>query len=183
MNAAFRWHGSKWRMYQVVAEHVNKTTVYTEAFGGSAAILLQKPITGIEVFNDLDSDVYNFFDCLRRRRDELLQAIAATPYSRQLFEQVDEQRRAGYWPSEPIEQALYFFVLCEQGWGGKKHNGRRSWRKQRTAGCNAPNRSWAWGGAPDRLLEISQRLRHVFLENRPALYDNTDTARVAGGMN
>jgi DNA adenine methylase len=180
MNAAFRWHGSKWRMYPEIAEHLTKTTVYTEAFGGSAAILLQKPITGIEVYNDLDTDVYNFFDCLRCRRDEFLQALAATPYSRQLFDEVDEAIRSGARPTDPIERALYFFVLCEQGWGGKKHAGRRSWRKQKTAGDGIPNRAWAWGGAPERLLQISERLRHVFIENRPALdvireYDGLDT--------
>lgn len=179
MNAAFRYHGSKWRMYPLIAEYLTKTTVYTEPFGGSAAILLQKPVMGIEVYNDLDGDVYNFFHCLRCRRDELLPALAATPYSRQLFDEVDAAKRAGNWPVDPIARALFFFILCEQGWGGKKHNGRRSWRKQKLAGSDAPNRAWAWAGAPDRLLEISERLRHVFIENRPALdvireYDGRD---------
>lgn len=169
MNAAFRYHGSKWRMWPIIAEYVTKHTVYTESFGGSAAILLQKPVAGIEVLNDIDGDIYNFWDCLRRHRVEFLQAIAATPYSRQLFDEVDEAKRYGRWPVDPIERALYFFVLCEQGWGGKKHSGRRSWRKQKLAGSDAPNRAWAWAGAPDRLLEISDRLRCVFLENRPAL--------------
>lgn len=179
MNAAFRYHGSKWRMYPYVEEFVSKTTVYTESFGGSAAILLQKPVMGIEVYNDLDGDVYTFFDCLRRRRDELLQALAATPYSRQLFDEVDEAKRCGRWPVDPVERALYFFILCEQGWGGKKHNGRRSWRKQKMAGSGAPNRAWTWGDAPERLYEISERLRAVFVENCPALdvirdYDGAD---------
>lgn len=176
MRAAFRWHGSKWRMYPVIAEHLTRTTVYTEAYGGSAAILLQKPVSGIEVYNDLDGDVYNFFHCLRTRRDDLLAAIAATPYSRQMH---DEAARGGRWPDDPVERALYFFVLCEQGWGGKKHAGRRSWRKQKLAGSNVPNRAWAWAEAPARLMEIAERMRCVFLENRPALevirdYDGGD---------
>lgn len=179
MNAAFRYHGSKWRMYPAISEYMTAHTVYTESFGGSASILLQKPITGIEVYNDLDKDVHNFFTCLRDRRDELLQAIAATPYSRDVFDEVDEAKRSGRWPSAPVKGALYFFILCEQGWGGKKHNGRRSWRKQKLAGGGVPNRAWAWANAPDRLMEISQRLRHVFIECRPALevineYDGVD---------
>lgn len=180
MRATFRYHGSKWRMYPIIEPYLTKHTVYTESFGGSAAILLQKPIVGIEVYNDLDGDVYNFFDCLRRRRDELLRAIAATPYSRQLFDQVDEAKRGGTWPVDPIDRALHFFIICEQGWGGKKHNGRRSWRKQKLAGSNAPNRAWAWAEAPERLVDIAERLRCVFIENRPALevieeYDGKDT--------
>ena len=180
MNAAFRYHGSKYRIYPFIAEYIDKAPVYTESFGGSAAVLLQKPITGIEVYNDLDQDVYNFFHCLRTRSHTLLQAIAATPYSRQLFEEVDEAKRLNQTPTDPIERALHFFILCEQGWGSKKHNGRRSWRKQRTGDNNAPNRSWAWANAPERLLEISDRLRHVFIENRPAIqvvkdYDSPET--------
>lgn len=180
MNAAFRWHGSKWRMYKEIEPFLTKNTIYTESFGGSAAILLQKPISGIEVLNDLDEDVYNFFRCLRTdRRDKFLQTIAATPYSRQLFAEVDEARRNKLWPTDNNERALYFFILCEQGWGGKKHNGRRSWRKQKLSGTDIPNRAWAWAEAPIRLIEIAERLRHVFLENRPAIkviheYDGAD---------
>lgn len=179
MNAAIRYHGSKWRLFSAIEPYLTKHTVYIESFGGSAAVLLQKQISGIEVLNDLDGDVYNFFDCLRCRRVEFLQMIAATPYSRRLFDEVDEAKRGGTMPVDPLERALYFFILCEMGWGGKKHNGRRSWRKQKLAGSNVPNRAWAWAGAPERLWEISERLRHVFLENRPALevirtYDGND---------
>jgi DNA adenine methylase len=179
MNAPFRYHGSKWRMWSVIQEYMTPHTVYTESFGGSGCILLQKPVTGIEVYNDLDADLYNFFAMLRNRRDELLQALAATPYSRQMFEEVDEAKRQGRWPTEPIERALYFFVLTGQGWGGKKNNGRRSWRKQNLAGSGVPQQAWAWANAPERLVAVADRLRHVFIENRPALdvlrsYDGPD---------
>ena len=180
-SAPFRYHGSKWRFYGYLESYLSRAEVYTESFGGSGAILMQKPASGIEVYNDIDRDLYTFFWCLHPdRRDKFLDRLSATPYSRQIFEEVDEAKRLGHWPTEPFERALYFFILTEQGWGGKKHNGRRSWRRQRTGGANAPNRAWAWADAPNRLWAISERLRHVFIENRSALdvireYDSRST--------
>jgi DNA adenine methylase len=169
-NAIFRYHGSKWRLYPYLEPYLSKTTVYTESFGGSAAILAQKPVGGLEIYNDLDQDVYSFFWSLHPDRiDRLIALLMATPYSRQRFDEVDEAKRLGQWPTDPFERALYFFILSEQGWGGKKHNGRRSWRRQKTFENSAPNRARAWANAPERLLAFSQRLRSVFIENRPAL--------------
>lgn len=177
---AFRYHGSKWRMYPVISRHFTPHTTYVEPFGGSASILLQKPPTGLDVLNDLDGDVYNFFNILRTRRDELLQAIADTPYSRAEFDRADSLFRQEEQSADgKLEQARLFFVLTEQGWGGKKHNVRRSWRRQKDAHTSV-NRARHWADAPQRLKAISYRLRSVFIECRPALdiireYDSPDT--------
>lgn len=168
-NAVFRWHGSKWRMYRHIQPYLTKHSVYVESYGGSGAILMQKPVVGIEVFNDIDGDVYNFFHVLKTQREALFSSLETTPYSRQLFDEIDERLRSGERPDAPVERALWFFVICEQGWGGKKHNGRRSWRRQKTGGPDAPNRAHAWANAPRRLTAVADRLRHVFIENRPAL--------------
>jgi DNA adenine methylase len=39
--------------------------VYCEVFGGSGALLFAKPPSPLEVFNDLNSGVVNFFQVLR----------------------------------------------------------------------------------------------------------------------
>lgn len=179
-NAVFRWHGSKWRMYPHIRPFLTRHTTYVEPYGGSAAVLMQKPPVGIEVFNDLDADVYNFFRTLKEQRDAFFDLLSATPYSRQLFDEIDEALRCGHKPADPLERSLWFFVTCEQGWGGKKHNGRRSWRRQKQAGPNFPNRALTWANAAQRLNPVADRLRSVFIENRSALeviadYDTPNT--------
>jgi len=44
---------------------------FCEPFGGSAAVLINRPPAPLETYNDLDSEVANFFECLRDRGDEL----------------------------------------------------------------------------------------------------------------
>jgi len=78
-----RYHGGKFRIAPWVIEHFPPHRTYVEPFGGAAGVLLQKPRAYSEIYNDLDSDVVNFFQVLRdpAQLDRLLQACAATPYA------------------------------------------------------------------------------------------------------
>ena len=56
---------------------------YCEPFGGSAAVLINRPPAPVETYNDLDSEVANFFRVLRDDSDALIRRIALTPFSRE----------------------------------------------------------------------------------------------------
>lgn len=60
--------------------------VYLEPFAGSAAVLLAKRRSPIEILNDIDGELVRFFRLLRDRPAELIQACELTPYSRQEFD-------------------------------------------------------------------------------------------------
>src|SRR5437879_1323837 len=55
---------------------------YCEVFGGSAAVLINRPPAPVETYNDLDGEVVNFFECLRDHGKELVRLISLTPFSR-----------------------------------------------------------------------------------------------------
>ncbi|MEN2983189.1 MAG: DNA adenine methylase [Thermus sp.] len=44
-----RYYGGKWRLAPWILRHFPPHEVYTEAFGGSAAVLLRKPEAPLEV--------------------------------------------------------------------------------------------------------------------------------------
>ena len=46
-------------------------------------MLLNRPPSPIETYNDLDGEVVNFFRVLRDQPDELIRRIALTPFSRE----------------------------------------------------------------------------------------------------
>jgi len=57
---AILYYGSKWRIAQWVIKHFpphNKYNNYIEPCGGSAAVLLCKKRSGLEVYNDIDNNI------------------------------------------------------------------------------------------------------------------------------
>jgi len=82
---ALRYHGGKWKIAKWIIEHFPEHVCYCEPFGGGASVLLRKAPSRIEVYNDINTLVVNFFRVLRERPAELMAAIELTPYSREEF--------------------------------------------------------------------------------------------------
>ena len=110
---AFRWYGGKfshldWLLPLLPVEGVHH---YCEPFGGSAAVLLNRPPAPIETYNDLDGEVVNFFRVLRDQRGELIEALRLTPFSREEFElacsppeeNISDLERARRFSFEPVK--------------------------------------------------------------------------------
>ena len=108
---ALRYHGAKWRLATWILSHfpaLASYDVYAEPFGGSAAVLLRKERSPIEVFNDLDDDVVGFFRALRECPEALIRAIELTPFARREWERavmnmrLFGRRAAAKWAIEAI---------------------------------------------------------------------------------
>jgi DNA adenine methylase len=61
----FGWYGGKEALAPLLCSLLPTHTVYCEVFGGSGALLFAKPKSRLEIFNDLDGGVVNFFRVLR----------------------------------------------------------------------------------------------------------------------
>ncbi|ABM59467.1 D12 class N6 adenine-specific DNA methyltransferase [Verminephrobacter eiseniae EF01-2] len=174
---ALRYHGGKFRLAPWIMKFFPPHNVYTEAYGGAAGVLLQKPRSHGEVYNDLDGHIVAFFRCLREpnKRDELVQAITLTPYARAEFELA--------WEPAPeqdiVEQARRTVIRAQMGFGsGGATKGRvglriDTMRKYTTAQMN-------WAKYPSVLLQVAERFQAVLIENRPAIdvleqHDSADT--------
>lgn len=160
-NPALRWLGGKWRLAEWIINTFPKHICYCEPFGGGANVLLQKEPSRLEVYNDLDGDIVNFFSVLRGRRDELIEQIELTPFAR------DELLLSSIPSADPLERARRFYVKCWQAFQpGSGYDSSPSWRFQK---------SWARGKSSldewnrvGHLLEVAARFKLVQVENRPA---------------
>jgi DNA adenine methylase len=152
---AISYYGSKWRLASRIIELMPPHDLYCEPYGGSASILLQKPPSYLEVYNDLDRDVVNFFRQLREEPDELVRRIELTPLSRAELD-------LAYEPcDEPIERARRYYVRAWQSRGANAR-WRSGWRYDVTnSRGKAFVRNWA---ETYHLWEIVQRMRLVQIE-------------------
>ena len=178
--SAFSWYGGKtyhldW-LLPIINEIPHKT--YVESFGGSAAVLLNKIPSEIEVYNDVYSEVVNFFKVLRTNSEELIRLLELTPYSREEFALACDIKK----DLPDIEKARLFFIRARQvrnGLATKATPGRWSYTKKDSRRDIAlPVNQWL--GGIDGLQEIFNRIKLIQIENLDALdvierYDTEQT--------
>lgn len=165
----FRWYGGKYSHLDFLLPQLPQTHQYVEPFGGSAAVLINREPSPVETYNDLDGDVVTFFKVLRENRDELLEKIALTPFSREELAHAVEQKNND--ELSDLEQARLFFVRAGQTRSGLAQEatpGRWAYCKttSRREMSGAVSR---WHGRLEQLHNVADRLRRVQIENKPAI--------------
>jgi DNA adenine methylase len=145
-------------------------------------VLLNRAPSKVETYNDVDGEVVNFFRVLREKREDLIKAIAFTPFSREEFAVAIREVKGQRGQSSEVERARRFFVRARQARSGLAQTASIG----RWANCKQTSRAGMsgvvsrWLGSVDMLPYIAERLLRVQIENRPAeenisLYDDKKT--------
>lgn len=170
-----RWHGGKWKLAPWIIAQFPPHRIYVEPYGGAASVLLRKPRSYGEIYNDLDADVVNLFRVLRSdKAGEMIESLRLTPFARAEFEQAYEAT------SEPVERARRLVARSLMAFGSDGHNAevRTGFRANSNRSATTPAHDWS--NYPAGLARIVERWRGVVVENRPALdvmrqHDGPDT--------
>ncbi len=165
---AFGWYGGKYVHLDFILPHLPVDAEhFCDVYGGSAAVMINRVPAPVETYNDLDSELVNFFAVLRRQPDELIREIGLTPFSR-------EELVKACTPTPDLgalERARRFYVRARQTRTGLAQTSSEG----RWAHCVLTSRAGMagavsrWLGAVEGLPEIAQRLQRVQIENAPAL--------------
>lgn len=123
---ALRYHGGKWRQGPKIIAHFGEHRVYTESFGGGASVLLRKPRSHAEVYNDLDGEIVNLFRVIRDRGEELCHKLMLTPFAREEFDLSYERIE------DCVEQARRTLFRSAAGFGGNLVSPTRGASPERT---------------------------------------------------
>ena len=174
---AFGWYGGKYSHLDFILPNLPTDALhYCDVFGGSAAVLINREPARLETYNDLDSELVNFFAVLRTQSEDLIRQISLTPFSREeLLSACQADPQLG-----ELERARRFYVRARQTRTGLAQTSSEG----RWAHCVLTSRAGMagavsrWLGAVDGLPEIVQRLQRVQIENAPALeiIERYDTA-------
>ena len=79
------WPGGKSRLLKHLLPLIPPHRTYVEPFAGGLAVLLAKERSSLEVLNDLNGDLVNFYRCVRYHHDVLLTELEFILNSREEF--------------------------------------------------------------------------------------------------
>ena len=157
-----RYHGGKWKLAKWIISYFPAHRVYIEPFGGAASVLMQKPRSYAEVYNDLDGEIVNVFRVLRDplQARELERQLLLTPFAREEFE------LTYYADNDPIEQARRTIFRSYAGFGSNAMNTQRptGFRANNNRSGTTPAHDWL--NFPTHIQSFVDRLAGVVIENR-----------------
>lgn len=141
----------------------DKVSCYVEPFAGMAGVLLARPPVKVEMLNDLNGRVVNWWRAVRDTPDEFGWLVSNTPRSRDEFQwaltAVDDP------DLPPLRRALAFHIqICQSINTGDNVHSPRDWRRRfdpfvyKMSDVDAAD-----------IYRLADRLRGVQLENTDAL--------------
>ena len=157
----FPWLGGKTAHAPRIIQYFPPHALYVEPYGGAANVLLNKKPAKVEVYNDANSMLVNFFRVLRddNPKAALMRRLECTLYAREEYalalELLDDE--------DPVMRAWAFFVAqCQgiSGAGSMDGNNAKNWGYSRVS-----DRPRIFSDHVEKLHAIAHRFRQVQVEH------------------
>jgi DNA adenine methylase len=153
----YRQYGGKASIARWIVSHFPEHRVYMEPCAASAAVLLAKPRSFVEIINDLDEVVMRMWKIIQSQPEQLAALLWATPYT------------AANWREQPVGDIDQAVLLMAQGAQFYCGNGNSStWSLDKCAAPHKPKPE-VWADWFRRILPAANRLRGVQLLHEDAL--------------
>lgn len=156
------YYGGKQTLLKYILPLVPAHIIYTEAFAGGAALYFAKDPSEVEVINDINGNLVNFYRVLKGNFKPLKERINETLHSR---EEHEFAAIVYNYPRffEPVERAWALWVLSKESFASKL-DGTWGYDKQKNSITKKIN------NAKHEFIEaLSLRLEHTQIECTDAL--------------
>src|SRR5262249_26846910 len=170
MRGPLAYIGGKSRLARLLISLFPKHTTYAEPFAGGAQVFFHKQPSQVEVLNDLDGEIVNFFRVCQWHHQELIRYLSFCLTSRSLYNQL-----LATSPSllTDVQRAGRFFYLQKNSFGGLRLNRHFHYSVQKPTNYNVAR-------IPALIKETHERLANMQIENTPhqkilRRYDRTTT--------
>ncbi len=117
MKTPITYYGGKQTLLKHLLPLIPPHKLYCEPFFGGGAMFFAKPKSEVEIINDVNGEVVNFFKVVKTKFSELQKEIQGSPHSRELF----KRAKAIYdFPDmfTDVQRAWAFWILTNQGFAG-----------------------------------------------------------------
>ena len=160
VNSPIKWAGGKSRLRKRIIPIIPPHTCYVEPFGGGAWVLLGKKPSEVEVYNDIDGELVNFFRIIKHRPEEFLNAFEWELVSREEFDRLAALDTSTL---DDIQRARRLFYLIMAGWGGELNYPRL--QTSITDGGHGNRLIGALKTLEQRIRPVHDRLKTVIVEH------------------
>jgi DNA adenine methylase len=176
MNAPIRYFGSKGGFYNKIIEHFPKETytTYVEPFGGTYIVGLKKPLCNVEIYNDLEKNVYSLYKVISDTElfKEFKDKCDLVFYSDDIRKEFKEELKNEL---SLVDRAFYFFYTNRTS-----HNGMGGFSVNTHIRRTMSKAISDYLSSIDRLPELHDRLSKVIISNTDGVslikkYDNPNT--------
>ncbi len=114
MNSFISWIGGKKLLRKKILEQFPENYGrYIEVFGGAAWVLFGKEEKGMEVYNDINSNLINLYRCVKYHPEALQKELDGILMSRELFFDAIQEVKG----LTDIQRAARFFISIKESYG------------------------------------------------------------------
>ncbi|WP_303316855.1 DNA adenine methylase [Flavivirga abyssicola] len=152
------YYGGKQKMLKEILPLIPEHEIYVEPFFGGGAVYWAKPPSKIEIINDVDANVINFYEVLKHDFFKLREKIEGTLHSRLMYKCAKVIYECPFL-FDRVTRAWAFWVVTNQGfastigsWGFSKKN----------SAITVSNKVEAFKET------LANRLKHTQIENNKA---------------
>ena len=180
MRSPIIWFGGKGHFASTVISLLPAHHTYVEVFAGGASVFFAKPPSPVEVLNDLDGALVEFYRVLRDRAmfEAFARRVSLTPYAKSEYLECRET-----WETQdnPVERAARWFVASRMAFAGKHISQKSGWSYSVTESSRGMAQTISrWLQTIDNLYEVHERLRQAQVECQDwrkilETYDRPDT--------
>ena len=156
----------------IINQFPNNFDVYVQGFGGGASILFSKPYSSVQIYNDINQNVYSLFYVLQNKQmfQQFKYKLDLTYYSKQLHDEFKQKLKNKN--ISIVDRAYYYFYVNRSSF-----NSVGGFSTYLLARRNMSKSTSDFLSSIDGLAKIHQRLSSVIIENRDIIeliqkYDN-----------
>jgi DNA adenine methylase len=111
MKTVIKYWGGKQQLADRIIAVIPNHHCYTEPFFGGGAVFFKKPISNVEIINDINDNMVNFYRTIKRNFSALHYEIDATLYSEYQYKEAKKLWQEG---GDKVLRAWAVFVLSHQ---------------------------------------------------------------------
>lgn len=165
MKSPIKWKGGKSGSVKTILPIIPEHKCYVEPFFGGGWIYFAKEKSKVEVVNDINGELVNFFEILRTQEKEFEQRFNYVVKSKELF--LEYRKTIGQETSlSPLERAFRFYYVNQNAFSGLI-------RYNQSGGCNS-----SFAGSPDKEAQSSfwdiNKIRNAYERLKETIIEHDD---------